>query len=241
MTAFKAIQNETRDALRQAHWAYVNSILVDGLERGDVTPFYGYVKSQQQDSQGVSPLRERGQLFSDAPSTARILSEQFKSVFTRDNPEVEDTRLPGLDLPDLRPLNISPQGVEQLLKDINPRKASGPDEVPARVLHKLATEVAPALTAIFSQSIETGELPSHLKKAWIAPVFKKGSRAEPANYRPVSLTSIACKTLEHIVCSHIRGHADIHNILGEEHHGFRKNHSTETQLILTTYDMGHSC
>ena len=91
MTAFKAIQNETRDALRQAHWAYVNSILVDGLECGVVKPFYGYVKSQQQDSQGVSPLRERGQLFSDAPSKARILSEQFKSVFTRDNPEVEDT------------------------------------------------------------------------------------------------------------------------------------------------------
>ena len=54
------------------------------------------------------------------------------------------------------------------------------------VLHNLATEVAPALTAIFSQSIETGELPSQLKKAWIAPVFKKGSRAEAANYRPVS-------------------------------------------------------
>ena len=125
----------------------------------NVKPFYGYVKSQQQDSQGVSPLRERGQLFSDAPSKARILSEQFKSVFTRDNPDVEDTRLRGPDLPDIRPLNISPQGVEKLLKDLNPRKASGPDEVPARVLHNLATEVAPALTAIFSQSIETGELP----------------------------------------------------------------------------------
>ena len=87
------------------------------------------------------------------------MSEQFKSVFTRDNPEVEDTRLPGPDLPDIRLLNISPQGVEKLLKDLNPRKASGPDEVPARVIHNLATEVAPALTAIFSQSIETGELP----------------------------------------------------------------------------------
>ena len=76
MTAFKAIQNETWEALRHAHLVYVNSILVDGLERRYVKPFYGYVKSQQQDSQGVSPLRER----------ARILREQFKSVFTRDNP-----------------------------------------------------------------------------------------------------------------------------------------------------------
>ena len=100
----------------------------------------------------------------------------------------------------------------------------------------IATEVAPPLTAIFSQSIENGELPSQWKKAWIAHVLKKGSRAEAANYRTVSLTSIVCKRLEHIVCSHIRGHTDTHNILGEEHHGFRKNHSTETQLIMTTYD-----
>ena len=71
-----------------------------------------------------SPLRERGQLFSDAPSKARILSEQFKSVFTIDNHDVGDTRLPGPDLPDIRPLNITLQGVEKLLKDLNPRKAS---------------------------------------------------------------------------------------------------------------------
>ena len=96
---------------------------------------------------------------------ARILSKQFKSVFTRDNPDVEDTRVQGPDLPDISPLNISPQGVETLLKDLNPRKASGPGEVPERVLNNLATEIAPPLTAIFSQSIETGELPSQWKKA----------------------------------------------------------------------------
>ena len=54
------------------------------------------------------------------------------------------------------------------------------------------------------------------KKAGIGTVFKKGSRAEAANYRLVSLTSIACKTLEDIACSHARGHADTHDILGEE-------------------------
>ena len=59
---------------------------MEGLERGDTKPFYGYVKSQQQDSQGVSPLRAHGQLFSDAASEARMLSEQFKSVFTKDDP-----------------------------------------------------------------------------------------------------------------------------------------------------------
>ena len=98
-------------------------------------------------------------------------------------------------------------------------------------------EIAPALTAIFSQSIQTGEMPIQWKKTWIAPVFKKGGRSDPANYRPVSLTSIACKMLEHILCTHIRRHLDNHEILCPENHGFRAKHSTETQLLLTTHDM----
>jgi len=75
--------------------------------------------------------------------------------------------------------------VVKLPHNLNPQKASGPDEVPARLLQSLAVEVAPALTLIFEQSIQTGKLPSQWKKAWITPVFKKGARAEPTNYRPV--------------------------------------------------------
>jgi len=57
--------------------------------------------------------------------------------------------------------------VVKLLHNLNPRKASGPDEVPARLLQSLVAEVAPALTLIFEQSILTGKLPSQWKKAWI--------------------------------------------------------------------------
>ena len=65
------MQNVTRDTLRKAHWTYVNGILLEGLEQGDTKPFYGYIKSQKQDSKGVSPLRAHGQLHSDAPSKAQ--------------------------------------------------------------------------------------------------------------------------------------------------------------------------
>ena len=67
-----------------------------------------------------------------------------------------------------------------LLHNLNPRKASGPDEVPERLLQSLAAEIAPALTLISEQSIQTGKLPSQWNKAWITPVFKKGARADPA-------------------------------------------------------------
>ncbi len=234
---FKTFQNKTRDAIRKAHWSYVNGVLIEGLECGDVKPFYGYIKSKQQDNQGVSALRARGQIYSDAQTKARILSEQFMSVFTKDDPDATQVRLPGPDLPDISPLVITVHGVEKLLKDINPKKASGPDEIPTRVLHNLAVEVAPVLTEIYRQSIRTGDIPIQWTKAWITPVFKKGGRSEASNYRPVSLTSVACKLLEHIVCSHVREHADNYEILGEENHGFRAKHSTETQLIMTSHNM----
>jgi len=146
---FKTVQNETRKALKKAHWSYVNGILSDGLENGDTKPFYRYVKSQQQDNQGVCPLCDHGQLYSVALSKARILSEQFKSVFTRDDPQSADQKLPGSGHPTIPLLTIDTNGVVKLLHNLNPRKASGPDEVPAHLLQSLAAEVA----QIFEQSI----------------------------------------------------------------------------------------
>ncbi len=55
----------------------------------------------------------------------------------------------------------------------------------------------------------------------IAPVFKKGERYVGANYRPVSLTCILSKLLEHIVVSNILDHMDTHKILADCQHGFR--------------------
>ena len=70
----------------------------------------------------------------------------------------------------------------------------------------------------------------------MAPVFKKGNRNLAENYRPVSLTCVCCKLLEHVITSHIRTHLDQHQILSTFQHGFRKS-SCETQLLVTIQDL----
>ena len=65
----------------------------------------------------------------------------------------------------------------------------------------------------------------------------KECRSNPANYRPVSLTCILCKILEHIINRHILDHLDEYRILVDAQHGFRKRRSCETQLILTCHDL----
>ena len=74
-------------------------------------------------------------------------------------------------------------------------------------------------------------MPKDWKLANVTPLFKKGDKSDPGNYRPVSLTSITCKILEHVIYSSIVNHLDKHNVLCSHQHGFRKNRSCETQLI----------
>ena len=78
--------------------------------------------------------------------------------------------------------------------------------IPCRLIKELAPELAPCLSSIFQESLNSGLLPKDWKQARIAPAFKKGSTCMPENYRPISLTCVCCKLLEHIVCSHIHKH-----------------------------------
>ena len=79
--------------------------------------------------------------------------------------------------------------------------------------------------------MDTGEIPDDWRTAIVTPAYKKGQKYIPANYRPISLTCICCKIIEHIVTSHIMKHAEANNILYPLQHGFRSKRSCETQLL----------
>ena len=72
------------------------------------------------------------------------------------------------------------------------------------------------------------------------PVFKRGDKSLAANYRPISLTCILCKVLEHILASNIVKHLDGQGILYDLQHGFREKRSCETQLIMLIKDLARS-
>ena len=71
----------------------------------------------------------------------------------------------------------------------------------------------------------------------VATVFKKGEKYDAANYRPVSLTCVCCKILEHILVSNINKHVAFESILADCQHGFGSKRSCETQLVQFYHDM----
>ena len=199
--------------------------------------FYSYIKSKRQESEGVSALLNKdGFLQSDSQQRANILNDQFQSVYTRedagDMPDMGSDRYPAMPK-----ICIHPAGVTKLLKDLKVFKASGPDSIPNFILHTASVEIAPILTRIFQTSLDTGEVPTDWRDALVVPIFKKGDKQLASNYRPVSLTSVTCKVLEHIMYTNIMKHFLTNNILCDNQHGFRKNRSCETQLIHTIQDI----
>ena len=82
----------------------------------------------------------------------------------------------------------------------------------------------------------TGAVPSDWTKVLVTAIHKKDSKSNPANYRPVSLTSLCCKVMEHIILSHIAKHLAANNILIDQQHGFRQRFSCEAQLISAVND-----
>ena len=98
-----------------------------------------------------------------------------------------------------------------LLDRIDVSKSSGPDQLlPGILLQSLAKEITPVVHFIFTQSLCTGELTTEWTQANVAPIFKKGSKLQAVNYRPVSLTCITCKLFEHIIFKHILAHLEDH-------------------------------
>ena len=143
-----------------------------------------------------------GFLQSRNAARANILNDQFVSAFTQ-----EDTT----NIPDMGQRNIESmpniavvwKGVHKLLMNLKTKKDTGPDEIPAFILKSAATELAPALAMLFQLSLDLSEVPQDWQEASVVPLFKKGDRHQASNYRPVSVTSITCKLLEHIVHSNV--------------------------------------
>ena len=88
------------------------------------------------------------------------------------------------------------------------------------------------MSIIFVKSFSTGCLPSIWKHSVISSVFKKGA----SNYRPISLTSIACKGMKSIVRDALLLHLDNNNLINPDQHGFLTSHSTGSQLLECVYD-----
>lgn len=232
------LRRKVQRMMRQSYWDYLNNIFEEenSLKNNRNKKFWAYIKHRRSTRPGVAPLKKDGKLYYSPSMQSAILNQQFQSAFSEGKDYtaeefLQKTGMQPLDIPPMEEILISEEGVKKQLHNLNPYKATGPDGIGPRVLKELADELAPAIATLFRSSLSSGEIPSDWRDALVTPIFKKGEQYDPANYRPVSLTCVLCKIMEHILVTNIMHYLDLNNILSDRQHGFRRGRSCETQLL----------
>jgi len=183
----------------------------------------------------MPPLKDSsGNLITEDQEKTELLNLQFQENFSQE--DVSSIPFYNCSWPRMSSIKVSEHGILHLLTGLNTSKAAGPDEIYPRILKEVASEIAPVLRCVFQTSLDSGTLPMDWRKAHICPIYKKGDKSATINYRPISLTSIICKLLEHIVCSNLTSHLELNGIITPKQHAFRKHRSCTTQLCTVIHD-----
>ena len=192
-----------------------------------------YMKSTNRVPSAVPNLKKPDGTFTNSDEEiAETLNQQYSSVFTaEDTTNIPNIPPKNLTTPELQKISVTEEEVLKELKSLQPNKSPGIDGMHPRVLKELAEQLAKPVTILLNTSLNSEDLPKQWLQAVVTPIFKKGCKSNPENYRPVSLTCILCKILEKFVVKAIIQHIKANVLATKRQHGFTTGKSTTTNLL----------
>ena len=163
--------------------------------------FYQYIASKTVKKEGVAELVNKdGNLTSNDEEKCNIINDFFATVFTQEDiTSVPDFKCNAIIDTPLETCFVTNHDMETALNKLNPNKSPGPDNFHPKFLKSSSKSLAKPLTILFNKTLSDGCIPDDWKLAEVRPIFKKGDKTHPGNYRPVSLTSVVCKIMESFI------------------------------------------
>ena len=224
---FRQTEKLCKKAVRSAKRKFESIIAKNCNKR----PFNAYIKSRTKSRDNVGQLKVSGIFITDNAGMATLVNNVFSSVFSNENLA---------NFPDCPPLSqnhtitsvkFTPQAVCRKISKLKISSSSGPDGISSRFLADHKETMSTALSVLFTKSMESGVVPADWKTANVTPIFKKGSKSDPGNYRPISLTSIPCKIMESIMRDEVVDHLLNTQLIKSSQHGFMANRAVTTNLL----------
>ena len=225
---YRSVLNEFTDEKEKAVLNYETKIITG--KNTNSKRYYRYVSRKKKYNSNKINLLVNDEVVTDDQLCAEELNNYFCSVLTKGPSPHQDFHATNSISP-MPEIEFTLENVKNKLENLEIDKSPGPDGIPPFILKIIADLFAPVLVEIFRKSYECGIVPVNMKVANIVPLFKKGNRSSASNYRPVSLTPIVAKIFEKIVHENILHHIESHNIITNAQHGFRKEHSTNSNLL----------
>ena len=226
------VRNKVKNMINKAKKDY--EISISQKVKSDPKLTWQYIKSKTKLRVGIPELyvdRDKQKLTRNDKEKADTLSKFFSSVYVQEPTDTIPTLQNKVITSEMQNVEISPKVVEKKLMELNTNKSCGPDGLHPKLLKMLSTELSEPLALLMNSSLEHMQLPSEWKQANVSAIFKKGDSKDPSNYRPVSLTSIVCKTMEKIIRDHLVTHMTRNNFFSKKQFGFMSKRSTVLQLL----------
>ena len=222
---------------KRANWEYKNYLInyqinyENSLSESfgsNPKAFHKYIRSKKVSPPSIGPLKSGNSIITYNHSMAVLFNHSFSSVFRESVSVPSPHQMSDVQLTDF---NISLADVETLLSRLDVSSSMGPDGIHPRLLRSCPA-IARPLYLIYSESLSLGSVPLLWKTSEVIPIFKKGVRSDPLNYRPISLTSVCCKTLERAIAEQLTLFLEENNLLSRDQFGFRRGRTVQDQLPL---------
>ena len=229
-STYKDIERETKKAISRAKKAFEKKLA--NKENGNSKAFNKYLKGRLGSKVCIGPLKDSdNNAVTEDQNMAEILNDYFSSVFTKEDTSVIPNCEQCGSEEVIDSVYVDRRKVRKKIEKLKPGKAPGPDGISVKALHVLKDSADLPLAIIFNKSMDSGVVPQDWKDAHVTPIFKKGSKSSPGNYRPVSLTSIICKLMESLIKDAVMKHLLENNLIKNSQHGFMPKKSCLTNLL----------
>ena len=192
----------------------------------DSSYFFKYAKKLRNVLPSPSILVDptSNKVMTDPKEIVDSLQNQFQSVFSLPSPHCSSNTnfsIPKIKQP-LPDLVFTTYDIIRAINEMKHSSASPNNGIPACIFKNCKKALALPLKLFWEKSFNAGIVPSDYKLQQIVPIYKKGTKTDPANYRPVSLTSHVIKIFERVLRLKLVDYLEFNNIIQSNQHGFRK-------------------
>ena len=227
---FTTVRNKVNRAVSSLKRSFEQKIACE--IKNNPKQFWRYISSKNpKATDSPTMLDHNGIEHTNDVDKAELFNRYFASVFTQEDSNSTPTLPNPITETSIDSIDINPDLVCKYLEKMNIAKAAGPDEMYPKMLHETREAISLPLSMIFNKSLDDGTLPLDWKTASVKPIFKKGKKNIPSNYRPVSLTSVCSKLMERMIRDKVMDYFESNNLFTKDQHGFRQGRSCTTQLL----------
>ena len=174
-----------------------------------------------------------GDLITDDGDRANLLNDDFASIDTSDNGIIPDLERVVPEKSNLVNIEFTSDSIYAAVRKLRINGAYG---FPPRLFKTLASCLSAPLSLLFSSFMSIGKVPQNWKHAVVTPIYKNGSASCVSNYRPISLTCVACRLMERVIVNKTLKFMRANNAITKHQHRFLSRRSTTSNLLESISD-----